>query len=344
MKGIFVVAKDRTEILELPEPEIGPYEALVQVEACGICNSTDWKIIEGEFVSGTYPVLLGHESVGQVIRVGDQVRSYRVGDRVLRSTLRDEHVPFPGGRSCWGGFVERAMVTDVWAEAQTGLGGVAYNAFPHPQQIVPPHIPPVEAVAMITLKETLSCLRNSDVQPWQSLAIVGTGPVGQALAFFARLSGIRPLVVFGRRVDWAEAFARLGADAYVAGEHFPPEVQAILDRGGFDRAIEAVGARSALSRCLQVVAPRSVGAADGRVNLYGIAPESEPYLPEEEGDPRVFRGKVAEAEVHDQLLEWIEQGKVDLADWISHQMPWIEYQRGFDMVAGKQANKVVLTF
>jgi threonine dehydrogenase-like Zn-dependent dehydrogenase len=338
MKGLFVVERNRTDILDLPEPEIRPYEALVQVEACGICNSTDWKVIEGEFVSGTYPILLGHESCGRVIAVGEKVRSFSVGDRVLRSRLEDRHVPFPGGRSCWGGFVERAIVIDVWAEQ-----GVAYNAFPHDQQVVPAHWTPAEAVASITLKETLSCLSNSDVSPGDSLAVVGTGPVAQTLAHFAVLSGIRPVVVFGRRPRWAETFSRLGVDSYVAdrgsgGENVPPEVQSILDGGGFDRAIEAVGARSALSRCLQVVKP------DGRVNLYGIAPESEPYLPEEEGDPRVFRGKVAEAEVHEQLIEWVEQGKVHPADWISHQMPWTDYQRGFDMVARKEANKVVLTF
>lgn len=333
MKGIFVTDKNRTEILELPEPEVGPYEALVQVEACGICNSTDHKIIEGEFVSGSFPILLGHESVGRVIEVGERVQSYKVGDRVLRSRLEDAHVPYPGGRSCWGGFVERAIVTDVWAKQ-----GVPYNAFPHPQQIVPAHIPAVEAVAMITLKETLNCLNHSDVGPGQSLAIVGTGPVGQTLALFAHLAGIHPLVVFGRRPEWGEIFARLGADAYVCGDEFPSEVQAILDGGGFDRAIEAVGARSALSRCVQVIKP------DGRINLYGIAPQSLPYLAEEEGDPRVFRGSVAEAEEHERLLAWVEQGRVRLSEWISHQMPWAEYRAGFEMVADKKANKAVLMF
>ena len=131
MKGIFVVDKNKIDILDLPEPELKPYEALVQVEACAICNSTDWKLIEGEFFRGNYPMLLGHESVGRVIRIGEKVRSYRVGDRVLRSTLRDEHIPFQGGRSCWGGFVEKAIVVDVWAEQ-----GLTYNTFAHPQQIV----------------------------------------------------------------------------------------------------------------------------------------------------------------------------------------------------------------
>jgi threonine dehydrogenase-like Zn-dependent dehydrogenase len=83
---------------------------------------------------------------------------------------------------------------------------------------------------------------------------------------------------------------------------------------------------------------------EGRVNLYGIAPASEPYLIDEQGDPRVFRGAVAEAEEHETLLAWVGEGKVNLADWVSHTMPWSEYQRGFDMVAAKSANKVALTF
>ena len=332
MKGLFVLEPNRLGFLDLPEPALQPFDALVQVEACAICNSTDWKVIEGEFVRGSFPILLGHESVGRVIQVGTGVRSFKVGDRVLRSTLRDEQVPLPGGRSCWGGFVERAIVTDRWAEQ-----GAAYNAFPHPQQIVPPGIPPDQATALITLKETLNCLESTGLQAGQSLAIIGTGPVAQALTCFARLSGISPLVVFGRQPAWADVFIRLGADGYACGDDFPPAAQAVMARGGFDRAIEAVGGRSALTRCLQVTSPH------GRVNLYGIAPESEPYLAAEEADRRVFRANVAEAEVHDKLLEWIAQGKIHLEDWISHVMPWSDFQTGFKMVRSKKANKVVLT-
>ena len=191
---------------------------------------------------------------------------------------------------------------------------------------------------MITLKETLSCLESSDVQPGQSLAIVGTGPVAQTLLLAAKLSGIKPVVIFGRRPEWADRLARLGADGYVAGENVPPEVQANLARGGFDRVIEAVGSRAALDRCLQIVAQA------GRINVYGVAPESDAYLPQQMGDPRVFRGKVAEAETHDKLLRWVEQAKVNLADWVSHMLSWTDYRRGFEMIEARTANKVILMF
>jgi L-iditol 2-dehydrogenase len=203
---------------------------------------------------------------------------------------------------------------------------------------VPPHIAPADAVALITLKETLSCLNRSDVQAGQSLAIVGTGPVAQSLVFVAKLSGLAPVVVFGRRPRWASTFARLGADGYATEQETPPEAQAILDRGGFDRAIEAVGSRAALARCLEVVRP------DGKVNIYGVAPESEAHLPEQEADPRVFRSRVVEAEAHDRILEWVQEGHLVLADWISHCLPWLEYRQAFERVHDKEATKVALTF
>ena len=333
MKGIFATVKGEVGILEIPEPEPGPHEALVEVQACGICNSTDWKLLKGEFFGGTFPILLGHESVGRVVDLGSEVRSFRPGDLVLRTTLRDEHIPQPGGRSCWGGFVERALVTDVWAEK-----GVEYNAFPHPQQVIPAGVSATDAVAMVTLKETLSCLANSDVQPGQSLAIVGTGPVAQALARLATIKGIAPVVVFGRRDTWKELFTRLGAHGYAAGDDVPAEVQEILARGGFDRAIEAVGTPAALARCLQVV------RVDGRVNAYGVTSESEPYEEAQEADPRVFRSKVAEAEAHEELIQWMGKGEIVLSDWITDVLPWTEYQRGLDMVKENTSSKVVLDF
>ena len=70
MKGLFVVTKNSLGVLELEVPQLGDYDALVQVEACGICNSTDWKIIEGRFKKGSFPILLGHESAGRVIKIG----------------------------------------------------------------------------------------------------------------------------------------------------------------------------------------------------------------------------------------------------------------------------------
>jgi len=331
MKTLCVIGQNKLGFREFPKPEIGDYDSLAEIVCCGICNSTDWKIIEGQFVPGTYPIALGHESIGRIVMTGPKVRSYKVGDMVIRPKLRDEHIQTDGGRSRWGGFSEYGVVTDVWAEK-----GEPYNAFPHPQQIVPNDITASDAVALITLKEVLSCLLRTEMQPGHSLAIVGTGPVAQGLTMWAHLYGIAPIVVFGRRPEHADRFIFLGATEYVLPNSSTKALLAVLENGGFDRAIEAVGSRTALSVCLQVL------KKEGRVNVYGLAPDSEPYTPEQENDPRVFRSKVIEAEVHDIVLEHIRAGRVRLNSWYSHELPWEDFQKGFNMVQQKKAVKVVL--
>jgi threonine dehydrogenase-like Zn-dependent dehydrogenase len=331
MKGLFVVSKNVLGMLELEEPQLGDYDALVEVEACGICNSTDWKIIEGRFKKGPFPILLGHESAGRVVRTGKRVCNYSVGDRVLRSRLYDKDISVSGGSSRFGGFVQKAVVTDVWAQK-----GFPYNSFPHPQQKVPLSIPPPQAAAMIVLKENLNCIKKTDVQQGHALAIVGTGPAAQSMTMWAKFMGVSPVVVFGRRNRWSSLFGSLGADGYVAGDEVPPEVKKILDTGGFDRTIEAVGSNEALMRCLQITKVR------GRIHLYGMPADDEMYREEYESDPRVFRSPVLEAEVHDELVRYVEEGKIDLSRWLSHVIPWDEYQRAFNIVKTQKPTKVVL--
>ncbi len=318
--------------MEMPVPRPGPYEALVKTEASAICNSTDSKVLHGEFFSGTWPVLLGHETVGRIVKLGEGVRSFKVGDQVLRGTLADSHVPFTGGRSCWGGFVEYNLVTDVWAKA-----GAGYNAWPHPQQIVPSSISPVDATLLITLKENLSVVSNFDVIG-HKLAIVGTGPVAQAMTLFAHLLGAKAVVVYGRNPAWRERFIKLGADAYQTGKERPASVGKGVMAEGFERVLEAVGSRAALSQCIELANPV------GKVGIYGIPSEGEPYAENDLKNPMVSTPKVAEAEVHAQILNMIDKGQVNLADWVSQVLPWEEYALGFERVWRKEANKVVLTF
>lgn len=89
-----------------------------------------------------------------------------------------------------------------------------------------------------------------------------------------------------------------------------------------------------------------MGAAGGGVQCLSASPADRArahYLPEQEADPRTFHGKVAEAEAHDRLLDWVAGGKVTLDEWVSHEMLWDQYRHGFEMVKIKTANKVALT-
>ncbi len=331
MRGLFAVETGKLGILKLPVPEPGPYQALLKTEACSICNSTDTKLLKGQFFGGTWPLLLGHEDVGRVVKLGEGVQNYQLGDLVLRGTLQDEHVPYPGGRSCWGGFAEYNLVTDVWAR-----DGLAVSPTTHPQQVVPASIPPIEATALITLKENLSFVRRCDVAG-RMVAVVGTGPVGQAMALFARQLGARYVAVFGRQEKWRPRFDAVGADVYVVGDAWPRSVREIVHSGGFDRGLEAVGSREALAECVRLVGAR------GQACVYGVAPSDEPHDAELRQQPNVIEPAVLEGEVHDEMLALVARGDIRLAEWVDVVLPLDEYARAFELVWSKQVSKVALT-
>ncbi|MBE0697088.1 MAG: alcohol dehydrogenase catalytic domain-containing protein [Anaerolineaceae bacterium] len=333
MKALLVTGVGQVALCDLPMPELRPYEALVKVEACGICNSTDHKLIMGTFVPGPFPTALGHESVGKIVRLGEKVRHFAEGQRVLRTVLFDRHVP--GGRSTWGGFAEYAVVVDGQAMGEDGSPDAAHWSAAK-QQIVPESVTPAQAAAMITVKETLSTLQNLGVTAGSSVAVVGSGPVAQAFAFEARLLGADPVVVFGRRKEWAERFAELGIQDYVTGEDWPDAVAQRAAGKGFDYVVEAVGSSQALTKALRLA------GTQGKVGLYGVPPADDPWIPAERNHPRVSMPRVEEADVHQQMLDWVAQGKINLDDWYTAAIPWSDYEKGFQLVAQNHAAKIIL--
>jgi propanol-preferring alcohol dehydrogenase len=121
----------RLDLVERAEPEPGPGQVLVQVEACGVCR-TDLHLAAGELPLRRSPIVLGHEVVGRVVALGSGVERFSVGDRVGIAWLRHvcgrcracrqgaenlcEQARFTG----WdedGGWAELAVVEEAWAYA-----------------------------------------------------------------------------------------------------------------------------------------------------------------------------------------------------------------------------------
>ncbi len=334
MKAVMAIQPGVLAMGDLPMPEPGEYEALVRMDACSICNSTDHKLLHGEFFSGTFPVVLGHEVVSTVVEVGPRVEHFRPGDRVFRQRLGDHHVPGEG-RSCWGGFAEYGLVIDEWARQ-----GVAYgpDPLPHDQQRLLADIDPAAATVMITLMETLDCCITCGVTAHSAVAVVGTGPVALATAKCAKLLGAAPVVVFGRRPEHADRFHRIGgADDYVAARPWDAQVNRIVKQGGFDVVIEAVGSVEALDLAIELA------GGEGRVGVYGIAPGSAGYRESQlqRSNVALVRG-VKEGRRQAQLLAWIDAGRLALDEWITHRVPMTAYRQAFDLAHQGDTLKVVM--
>ena len=95
MKTLIVEKDGSLRRAEVPLPAYTEKQALVRTVACGICNGTDAKLIHRKFKGfepEQYPVMLGHEGVGEVIAVGRDVVSYNIGDKVLLPFVGDDPV------------------------------------------------------------------------------------------------------------------------------------------------------------------------------------------------------------------------------------------------------------
>jgi alcohol dehydrogenase, propanol-preferring len=87
---VFKGAGKPLQLEQMPVPQLGPNQVLIKVAACGICR-TDLHIVDAELIQPKLPLVLGHQIVGHIVQVGEQVKNFSVGDRV--------GVPWLGG-SC----------------------------------------------------------------------------------------------------------------------------------------------------------------------------------------------------------------------------------------------------
>lgn len=342
MKGLIVERPGELRIAtDIPEPKIGPYDALVETVACGICNGTDLKIIEGHLKGfETYPAVLGHESVGRVIETGEKVRYFKKGDLVLRSTLYD---PGPKYYSLWGGFAEYGTVSDYKAMINDGIPNVdpAYMT----QQVIPDDLDPSLAVMFITLKEVYSALERLGVRKGMKVMITGCGPVGLAMARICKLIGVDLLIVSGHHGKRLDKAGELGADIVL--NSLKEDVESVIKSkvpGGIDLFIDAVGRSELVNMGLRLIKP------NGKIGIYGIGLEANAKMDWENAPYNWHIHSVQwpipeeEAAVHDRVVELVVRGDLKLEDFVSHVVPFEDFDKGFELIRSRQGFKVSLVF
>jgi 2-desacetyl-2-hydroxyethyl bacteriochlorophyllide A dehydrogenase len=260
MNAYVVTRPGETAFLRVNVPKPGDYEALVRIESCTICNTTDRMIIKGTFpFEVRYPCVLGHESIGTVIEVGKKVTSFRVGDRVTRAGYRPD-AGEGGLHTAWGGFAAYGIAEDVAAKKRDGL---AHGYEKQAPQVIPADIPARDAALFVCLGETSSFARQLGDLRGKHVAVIGTGVAGYAIAFFAKQFGAARVTVVGRRNERLQLAARLGADHVLNISESQNRERTIP--APMDIIVEASGNHAALTQTLEYL------KHDGMVAVYGLA-------------------------------------------------------------------------
>jgi L-iditol 2-dehydrogenase len=346
MKAAVFLGPERMEVMEIPTPSVsGPWEMLVKVRACSVCGS-DIRIFHYGNPRITPPAVMGHEIVGDVVDVGEEVKGFRIGDRVAigadvpcgicemcRKGLGNNcPLHYSIGYQFPGGFAEYVLLSETT---------VKYG----PVQIVPDGVSDLGA----TLAEPLGCCINgmelAGLKPGETVVVIGTGPIGCMLIELARYLGAGKIIAVQRsrkRLEMAKGFP---ADVFICTEEEDP-VRRVLeetDGEGADIVFTAAVSPEAQEWAVKMVAHR------GRVNLFAGLPPGSPPVPLDTNlihyrEAFVFGSHGSVPRHHKLALRIIERGGISSEKYITHTFPLDRILDAFEAVERRDAMKTAIVF
>ncbi|MCV2487815.1 S-(hydroxymethyl)mycothiol dehydrogenase [Geodermatophilus sp. YIM 151500] len=342
------------ETIVVPDP--GPGEAVVDVQACGVCH-TDLHYREGG-ISDDYPFLLGQEAAGRVSAVGEGVAEVAVGDYVVLNW----RAVCGRCRACLAGKPWYCFATHNAAQKMTladgtelspalGIGAFAEKTLVHAGQCtkVDPAAPPTAAglLGCGVMAGVGAAINTGAVQRGESVAVFGCGGVGDAAIAGARLAGATTIIgvdLDDRKLEWAR---KMGATHTVNASRTDP-VQAVKElTGGFgvDVAIDAVGHPKVFE---QAFSARDLA---GRVVLVGVpTPDMRIDLPLLDVFGRggaiksSWYGDCLPSRDFPMLVDLYLQGRFDLDAFVSETIGLDEVEAAFEKMHRGEVLRSVVVF
>jgi alcohol dehydrogenase len=329
---------------EVPDPVIEqPTDVVVRIETSTICGS-DLHILKGDVPETKPGTILGHEAVGTVTEKGAAVSTLELGDRVLISCITScgrcrfckeaRYGLCTGG----GGWIFGHLIDGLQAEyarvpfADTSVFKVPAELTDEQVLFLSDILPTAYEVGVL----------NGGVQPGDTVAIVGAGPVGLAAVLTAQLYTPGRIIAIDLSDARLEKAREFGADVTInnGSEDALARVSELTGGLGADVVIEAVGIPATFELCTELVRP------GGRVANVGVHGHSAALHLEKlwARDVTITTGLVDTFSVP-QLLKLVAGGRLDTTPFITHRFPLSETMSGYDTFAAAattHALKVVL--
>jgi 2-desacetyl-2-hydroxyethyl bacteriochlorophyllide A dehydrogenase len=343
MKAVTFQAPNEVRVDEKPDPEVtAPDEALIRVEASGICGS-DLHIYHGR-VPVEQGFTIGHEYVGTVLEAGAGVERVAVGDRVLGCF----HTACATCAACLRGDYHRCERQRTFGHGSHlgDLQGAQAELLLVPRanltlRRVPEGMSNEAALFAGDVMGTgFHSIEHAGTRPGDTVAVLGLGPVGLCAVQAAAAGGaVRVFAVDSveERLRMAEGF---GAVPIHLGEEDPKKaVRAATEGRGVDVVVDAVGdpepLATAISLCRDAGVVSGIGAYAGR----GEVPLGLAWL-----KGLQLRLGLANVIAHvDRVMGLIEAGKLDPTPLVTHHMGLEDAAQAYEIYDRREALKIVLT-
>jgi L-iditol 2-dehydrogenase len=318
MKAAVYRGVNEVRLETVPVPEIGAGEILLRVHTCGICGTDLKKIASG---SHSAPRIFGHETSGTIAKVGDGVKKFAVGDRVVVF----HHIPCgkcyyclhktfaqcetykkvgctAGFEASGGGFAEYVRVMD-WIVAQGTVlirEGVSFE----------------QACFVEPVNTCIKGVETLHLEAGETVLVIGQGPIGLILAVLAKRAGTRVITtdLYSPRLTMANSFGlNLTVDASKADAG--KVVREMTEGRGADAVILAVGGNSLIRPAIDAARP------GGRVLLFAQTVRGEATFDPASVcvDEKTLLGSYsASVDVQEESVQFVMNREMDLERLISH--------------------------
>jgi L-iditol 2-dehydrogenase len=325
---------------EVPVPEIGAGEILVRVHTCGICGTDLKKIATG---SHSAPRIFGHETSGVVAKVGEGVRKFGVGDRVVVF----HHIPCGKCYYCLHKtFAQCATYKKVGCTAGFEPSGGGFAEYVRVMDWIVENgtVPIADGVSFeqaCFVEPANTCIKGIEtlrLEAGETVLVMGQGPIGLILATLAKRAGARVITsdLYPARLTIANSFGlKNTVDASKAD--VGQTVREMTEGRGADAVILAVGGSGLIRPAMDATRP------GGRVLLFAQTVRGEATIDPAAVcvDEKTLLGSYsASVDLQDESVRFVMNREMDLERLISHRFPLEDSVEALNLAAHPQPDSM----
>lgn len=356
--AVLFEAKTPLSIEEVQVSKPGPREVLIRTAAVGVCRS------DLHFVDGAYPhampTIPGHEAAGVVEAVGSDVTTVKVGDHVVtclsvfcghcdQCVTGHMHLCLGEGTRRSKGEPPRLMLGDRPVAQMLNLSAYAEQMLVHEHACVAiDRDMPLDRAALIGCAVTTGAgavFNCCDLDPGETVAVVGCGGIGLAAVNAARIAGAGKIIAIDPVPEKRALAERLGATHSVDALSDTAAEQVVeLTKGGVHHAIEAVGRPQSAATAVKVL------RRGGMATILGMMPLSEKVglsamdlLSGKRLQGGLMGGNRFPVDIP-RLVDFYLRGLLDLDSLIAERVPLDQINHAFDELRRGDATRSVVTF
>lgn len=332
MKAIVVKAPHQIVVEEREIPEItAPTEVLIKVKVGGICGS-DVHIYHGTSSVATYPRVIGHEIVGEIIETGSLVKNWAAGNRVIVD-------PVISCGTCYQCRIGRQNVCSNLKVRSVHVDG-GYQEFIVVSQeniyLIPDNIPLEEAILIEPFTVAEQVCSRAEITATDKVFIMGAGPVGLSILKMAKLRGATCYIsdIVDKRLEFAKT---QGADAVLNARNLDvkSEILKLTNGLGATVVIDSVCNVKSFEQALTYV------CSAGRVITLGFSSEPSAVnqfsITAREID---IRGSRLHNNKFPAVIDYFKTGKLEVRNWITHRFHFTEIHEALRIIENPEIEKV----